>query len=123
MENDLIAKVYESSPKSINELEKMSLPAVLITLGGYVAIGLGFTHFLVSIISLADIIFIFQFLVNLLFGFALLISCMNLHRDTRRWTILSGVFGIILMVLGGAVGAISGLIAIIGAALGFLGLE
>ncbi len=123
MEEERIKQVYESSPKSIADLEDMPLGAVLITLGGYVAIGLGFTHFLVSVISSAELIFIFQFIVNISFGFALLLSNMKLPDDTRRWTVLAAVFGLILMVLGGAVGAISGFIAIVGALIGLLGFD
>lgn len=120
---DVIYEVYEASPTSMEDLERMSLYTVLITMGGYIAMGLGFTHFLVSMVTYANAIFVFQFLVNLSFGFALLICNMNMGSDSRRWTLLAGVFALVLMALGGAVGAISGLIALIGAVLGFLGVE
>ncbi len=123
MDEDTLTQVYESSPKSIADLEKMAIPAVLITLGGYVAMGLGFTHFFVSVLTRTELIFVFQFIVNLFFGFALLVSNMKLEEDMRRWTIFAAVFGLILMVLGGAVGAISGFIALTGAVLGFIDVD
>ncbi len=123
MELDTFEEVYEAAPKSIADMEKMAIPAVLISIGGYVAMGLGATHFFVSILTETDFIFLFQFIVNLSFGYFLLICNLNIKRNPTRWLIYAGIFGLILMVLGGSVGAISGFIALIGGVLGLLGID
>ncbi|MEF8832237.1 MAG: hypothetical protein V5A66_01820 [Candidatus Thermoplasmatota archaeon] len=120
MDTKLIEDIWKDSPKSIEALEDLSLHSILLVLSGYISIGIGPLHFLLTIIEQFEAINIFQLFINLIFGFMLLLSYYRLDSDMKRWAILGGIFSLILIGLGGIVGGLAGLVGIIGAALAFL---
>ncbi len=120
MDTELIEDIWEESPKSVDELEKLSLHSVLLVLAGYISIGIGTLHFLLTIMDRFESLKVFQLLINLIFGFMLLLSYYELDSDPKRWSILAGIFSLILIGLGGIVGGLAGLVGFIGALLGFL---
>ncbi len=120
MEYEILEDVLKESPKSFDEVETLPLYKVLLILGGYLAMGLGFFHFVVMIITELDPITVFHFIVNLLFGFGLLLGNHMISKDLKRWAVLSIIFSLVLIALGGVVGAISGLIGTLGSILALL---
>lgn len=120
MDTELIEDIWRDSPKSIDELERLSLHSILLVLAGYISIGIGSLHFLLTIIERFEAIKVFQLFIDLIFGFILLLSYYRLDSDKKRWSILAGIFSLILIGLGGIVGGLAGLVGIIGAALAFL---
>ncbi len=112
--------ILDEIPKSLSEFERMSMDSLLIVLGAYTALALGFLHFLVSGFVYSPIPFLFQFLINVIFGAGLLICFVRKHRDIV-WSVLALVFSLILIILGGPVGVVAGLIALFGSLLAFLG--
>ncbi len=123
MNRDIIDEVYRSSPRTMKELEGIPVYSMLIVIGGYLAIGLGFFHFLVSLLSLDSLMIFFHLMVNLTMGFGLLVANLRISTDTTRWSILAVVLSLVLIALGGIVGAIAGLVSLSGAVMGFFGID
>ncbi len=115
MESDLLDKILDMSPRTMSDLEDMSVGSLLMVIGAYIAIGLGFFHFLVNSLVYSPPSFVFQFIINFFFGLALIISYVKMSGEATTYTILAIIFSIILITLGGPVGTIAGLIALIGA--------
>jgi len=120
MDTKLIEDIWEDSPKSIEELEKLSLHSILLALGGYIAIGIGTLHFLLTIIEEFEYIRIFYLIINIVFGFALLLSYHRINVDTRKWALLALIFSLVLISLGGIVGGLAGLVGLLGGILAML---
>ncbi len=120
MDTDLVEDIWDESPKSVDELEDLSLHSILMVLAGYIAIGLGSIHFILMMIGNLEALRIFQLLIKIVFGFGLLLCFYRLSGDEKKWSILAGVFSIILIALGGVVGILAGLVGILGAGLAFL---
>ncbi|MFW5928652.1 MAG: hypothetical protein ACOCSL_05545 [Thermoplasmatota archaeon] len=120
MAENILDRVIESIPKSIGDIDDMPLYSILIVLSGYIAIGLGFFNFILQLIVNIDIILILHFLVNLFFGFGVLLSYTKIPDDKRNWSVICGIFSIILIALGGIVGILAGVIGIIGSGLAFI---
>ncbi len=120
MDTKLIKDIWEDSPKSAEELEKLSLHSILLALGGYISIGIGTLHFLLSIIEKFEYSRVFYFLINIIFGFALLLSYHMINTETRKWALLASIFSLVLISIGGIVGALAGLVGLFGAILAIL---
>ncbi|MFP4000445.1 MAG: hypothetical protein ACLFSM_03605 [Thermoplasmata archaeon] len=120
MDTDLIEDIWDESPKSVQDLESLSLHSILMVLGGYIAIGIGSLHFLLTLIERFDSLMILKLLINLIFGFMLLLSYYRLDKHTEKWSVLAGIFSLILIGLGGVVGGLAGLVGFFGAVLAFL---
>ncbi len=120
MDTDIIEDIWKESPKSIDELEKLSLHSMLIVLAAYIAMGIGSLHFLLTMIDHFEPLKVFQLFINLIFGFSLLLSRYRMNSDPKKWAVLAGVFSLLLLGLGGIVGGLAGLVGIIGAGLAFL---
>ncbi|MBS3817786.1 MAG: hypothetical protein KGY76_09525, partial [Candidatus Thermoplasmatota archaeon] len=116
----VIEDIYKECPKSAMDLEELPVHSILLVLGGYIAIGIGTFHFLISIIKVFDPYVIFHFLTNIVFGFGLLISFYRIEQGIEKWAVVAGVFSLILIILGGIVGALAGIVAIFGAGLAIL---
>ncbi len=114
MERDLLDEILEKSPRSIDDLEKMSLGSILIIIGAYIAVGLGFFHFLINSLVHSPPSFIFQFFINFFFGLALILSYVKMSRDDSVFAIFVVILSIVLITLGGPVGTIAGLITLLG---------
>lgn len=120
MAENILDRVIESIPKSMDDIDDMPLYSILIVLGGYIAIGLGFFNFILQLIGNIEIMIVFHFLVNLFFGFGILVSYTKISDEKRNWSVICGIFSIILIALGGIVGILAGLIGLIGSSLAFL---
>ncbi|MFW6048293.1 MAG: hypothetical protein ACOC87_03250 [Candidatus Natronoplasma sp.] len=120
MDTKLIEDIWEDSPKSIEELEKLSLYSILLVLGGYISIGIGTLHFLLTMIEKFEYTRIFYFIINLIFGFGLLLSYHRINVKTKKWALLGSIFSLILIGLGGIVGGLAGIIGLLGAILAIL---
>ena len=120
MAENILERVIEGVPKSFDELDEMPLYSILIVFSGYIAIGLGFFNFILQMIGGIRASIVLHFLVNLFFGFGILVSYIKIPEERRKWSIICGVFSIVLIALGGAVGILAGLIGIIGSGLSFL---
>ncbi len=114
MDTKLIEDIWKDSPKSIEELEKLSLHSILLALGGYISIGIGTLHFLLTIIEKFEYTRIFYFIVNIVFGFALLLSYHRINAYTRKWALLALIFSLVLISLGGIVGILAGIVGFLG---------
>lgn len=114
MIQDILNEIMENTPTSIEELEDHPLYSILIVIGGYLAIGLGSIHFLLSMAAKFGIFFLFHFIVNIVFGMGLLVCNIRIEKDLFLWGGISAIFSMILIVFGGPVGTISGIISIIG---------
>ncbi len=113
-------EVLEDIPKSLSELERMPIDSLLIVIGAYVALGLGLFHFLTTSFVYSPFAFLFQFIIDIVFGVGLLICYVRKERDIV-WPILALLFSLFLIALGGPVGVVAGLIALFGSILSFLG--
>ena len=120
MAENILGRVLESIPKSIDEIDDMPLYSILIVLSGYIAIGLGFFNFLLQVIENIDITLALHFIVNIFFGFGILISFIKIEEERRKWSVICGVLSIILIALGGVVGILAGIIGVIGSGLSFV---
>lgn len=120
MDTQLIEDIWKDSPKSIEELEKLSLHSILLALSGYISIGIGTLHFLLTMIEQLEYNRIFYFIINIIFGFAILLSYHRIDVDTKKWAILASIFSLILISLGGIVGALAGIVGFLGAILAIL---
>lgn len=120
MDDEIIEEVLEGIPKSLSEIERMSISSILIVSGAYISIGLGIISFVLFGFSTAFSGALFRLIVNLSFGFGLLLSYIRLERDIA-WPFMAAVFSIILILLGGPIGTIGGLFALIGSSLYILG--
>lgn len=120
MGTKLIEDIWEDSPKSVEELEKLPLHSILLALGGYISIGIGTLHFLLSILEQFEYSRVFYFIINIIFGFALLLYYHMITSDTRKWAILASIFSLILISIGGIVGALAGLVGLSGSILAIL---
>ena len=120
MAENILDRVIESIPKSMDDIDDMPLYSILIVLGGYIAIGLGFFNFILQLIGDIGVMIVLHFLVNLFFGFGILVSYTKLSDEKRNWSVICGIFSIILIALGGIVGILAGLIGLIGSSLAFL---
>lgn len=120
MAENILDSVIESLPKSMDDIDDMPLYSILIVLSGYIAIGLGFINFLLQLIVNIDVALVLHFLINLVFGFGVLLSYTKISDEKRKWSVICGILSIILIALGGVVGILAGLIGIIGSGLAFL---
>lgn len=120
MDVEVIEKIYKKCPKSAGELEELPVHSILLVLGGYIAIGIGTFHFLISIVRNFDPFTVFHFLTNIVFGVGLLISFYRIEQGIKKWAVVAGVFSLILIILGGIVGALAGIVAVFGAGLALL---
>jgi len=120
MDTNLIKDIWEDSPKSVEELEKLPLHSILLALGGYISIGIGALHFLLTMIERFEYTRIFYFLINIIFGFALLLSYHRINVNTKKWALLASIFSFVLISLGGIVGALAGIVGLLGAILAIL---
>ncbi|MFP3871512.1 MAG: hypothetical protein ACOC55_01605 [Candidatus Natronoplasma sp.] len=119
---DEMDDIFERTPKSADDLEHLPLFAILMVVGAYVAIGIGIFHFVLSILRDFDPVLIFQLIINVTFGFGLLVCYLRVKdkMERIRWGVLAVVFSLILIVLGGIVGALGGIIGVFGGALALL---
>nr|AGF93358.1 membrane protein [uncultured organism] len=120
MAENILDRVLESIPKSMDDIDDMPLYSILIVLSGYIAIGLGFFNFILQLIGNIDIKLVLHFLINLFFGFGLLLSYTKISDERRKWSVICGILSIILIALGGIVGILAGLIGVIGSSLAFI---
>lgn len=120
MDTKLIKDIWKDCPKSIEELEKLSLYSILLVLGGYISIGIGSLHFLLTTMEKFQFTRIFYFIINLIFGFGLLLSYHRIKVKTKKWAIVGSVFSLVLIALGGIVGALAGIVSLLGAILAIL---
>ena len=120
MAENILDRVIESIPKSMSDIDNMPIYSILIVLSGYIAIGLGFINFLLQLVVKIDLVLVLHFLINLFFGFGVLLSYTKISDEKRKWSVVCGVLSIILIALGGVVGILAGLIGIIGSVLAFL---
>lgn len=120
MDDEIIEEVLEGIPKSLSEIERMSISSILIVSGAYISIGLGIMSFVLFGFSTGFSGALFRLIVNLSFGFGLLLSYIRLERDIA-WPFMAAIFSIILILLGGPIGTIGGLFALIGSSLYILG--
>ncbi len=120
MDTNLIKDIWEDSPKSVEELEKLPLHSILLALGGYISIGIGALHFLLTMIERFEYTRIFYLLINIIFGFALLLSYHRINVNTKKWALLASIFSFVLISLGGIVGALAGIVGLLGSVLAIL---
>ncbi|GEM_PF-1677744 len=117
-----LQELIEYSPRSADELEKLSLHSILLVISGYMALGIGTLHFVLSVIGDFRAALIFHLVINVVFGLAILISYSRIKRDleAKKWAVLSLIFSIVLVTFGGIVGILAGLVALFGGALALL---
>ncbi|MFW6040819.1 MAG: hypothetical protein ACOC85_03180 [Thermoplasmatota archaeon] len=120
MDKKPINEILEDIPKSINDLEELPIYLLLIIIGAYVALGIGFFHFLLTITVRPSPFIVFQFFINMGFGFGLLVSYVNIIENLRIWSVLTIIFSFILISFGGIVGILAGLISLFGGGLALL---
>ena len=118
----LIEDLVDGCPKSASDLEKLPLHSILLVLGGYIAIGIGSFHFVITIMRDFYLHSIFHLLINLLSGFGLLFSYHRIKakKMIKKWAFIAAIFSVILIALGGIVGALAGLVGATGAILALL---
>ncbi len=121
IDTSIIEELIDECPKSTQDLEKLPLYSILLVLGGYIALGIGSLHFVITMLKDFDFYAVFHLLTNLLFGFGLLISYHRIKREIKRWALVAIVFSLALIALGGVVGGLAGLIGIFGGVLALLG--
>ncbi|MFP4051154.1 MAG: hypothetical protein ACLFVB_05385 [Thermoplasmata archaeon] len=120
MAENILDRVLKSIPKSMDDIDEMPLYSILIVLSGYIAVGLGFFNFLLQLIGNINVNIALHFIINLFFGFGILLSYTKIEDEKRKWSVICGVLSIILLALGGVVGILAGLIGVIGSALSFI---
>lgn len=120
MAENILDRVLKSIPKSMDDIDEMPLYSILIVLSGYIAVGLGFFNFLLQLIGDINVTIALHFIINLFFGFGILLSYTKIEEEKRKWSVICGVLSIILLALGGVVGILAGLIGVIGSALSFI---
>ncbi len=120
MNTEFIEEIWKECPKSIQALEDLPLYSVLLVLGGYFSIGIGTFHFLLTILERFAPSTIFYFVINIIFGFGLLLSFYRINTEKIKWSAIAVIFSLALIALGGIVGALSGLIGLFGGGLAFL---
>lgn len=117
---EIVEDVWKDCPKSIPDLEALSLYSILIVIAGYISIGIGTFHFILTMVERFRPLGILHWLVNLIFGFGLLVAYYRMEENKKTWSVLTFVFSVVLLALGGIVGGLAGFIALIGAVLAFL---
>ncbi|MFO7990702.1 MAG: hypothetical protein R6U61_00215 [Thermoplasmata archaeon] len=121
MIEETIDKIVETSPRSISDLEELSLHSTLLFLGAYLSIIMGFLHFIFFFSTDYSLFSFIHLLVNVIFGALLLFVTVHLvEKDSQTYkylkmVVLATAFSIVLIFFGGLVGAISGFLALLGA--------
>ncbi|MGM0405067.1 MAG: hypothetical protein ACQEQM_02870 [Thermoplasmatota archaeon] len=116
----VIDDILDKSPTSVDELEELHLYKILLIIASYIALGVGALHFVLSIGSMPFGGLIFKLMINLVFGFLLLLSFHNIEYDKIKWSIMTILFSIVLIVLGGVVGLLAGTFSLFGILLSFI---
>ena len=119
MREDIVHDIYEEIPKSITDLEDLPIYHILIIVGAYIAIGIGLFHFILTLPGNPYPILVFHFLIDIFFGFGLILSYINIVDKMRIWSILTVIFSLILIAFGGIVGILAGVISLFGGAIAF----
>ncbi len=121
--SDLIEDVLESNPTRIDELHELPMHSVFISIGGYLAVGLGIFHFIVSMANEPFLVLLGHLTIDVVMGFGLLITNTdNIEKGNMRGVSMI-ILSVILIAFGGIVGALSGLIALVGGILYFTPIE
>lgn len=119
MDDDFISEVIEAVPKSKEDLEKLPPSLILIVIGGYIAIGIGLFHFILSIPN-EPLVPLFHFLIDLIFGVGLIVTFLRVESELITWSVIGIISSVALLALGGIVGGIAGLFGLIGVIVKFL---
>ncbi len=119
---DDIEDMVEASPKSAEDLEDMPLHSILLILSAYIAIGIGISHFFLSLLQGLEVHSMFHVIINLVFGLGLFISYLRVKEkeQKRRWGIFAIIFSLVLLALGGIVGILAGIVGVFGGGLALL---
>ncbi|MGM0509533.1 MAG: hypothetical protein ACQESD_00190 [Thermoplasmatota archaeon] len=120
---DLIGDVLESNPTRADELYELPLHSVFISIGGYLAIGLGIFHFIVSMANRPFLLLLGHLIINIIFGVGLLLTNTKMIKKKIARGVSTIIISIILIAFGGIVGALSGIVALIGGILYFIKIE
>lgn len=115
--DDLIEDVLGSNPTTIDDLHELPLYSIFISIGGYLALGLGLFHFIVSMTREPFLLLIGHLIVNICLGTVLLFSNHKIVERKILWGSIVVMISIMLIALGGIVGALSGILALIGGVL------
>jgi len=119
-ESKVLDDLLENSPTSINELEDLDIYKILIVIGSYIAMGIGSLHFVLSVGTEPFTNLFFKLLINIIFGFLLLMAFHRIEFEKFKWSMITIIFSIILIVLGGIVGLLAGTFSLLGGLLSFL---
>lgn len=119
MDRDLLDSLIEEAPRSVEDLENLPLYKILLAVGGYIAIGIGFFHFILSLPSGSAPRLILHLLIDIFFGLSLLVCYVRIERKPVNWSALAVISSLVLIALGGIVGGLAGIISIFGGALAF----
>ncbi len=116
----VVDDLLDNSPTSLDELEELHIYKILIIIASYIAMGVGVLHFVLSMGSMPFGSLIFKLIINLVFGFFLLVSFHNIEDDKIKWSIMTILFSIVLIVFGGVVGLLAGTFSLFGILLSFI---
>lgn len=120
MIEETVDKIVETSPRSISDLEKFSLHTILLFIGAYLSIIMGFIHFILFVGTDNSLFLFINLSVNVIFGALILFVTVYLvekHCETYEYlkmVTLAAAFSMIVIFFGGTAGAISGFLALLG---------
>lgn len=114
MGHEILDDILDRAPSSMGDLERMPIELILIVLGAYFAIGLGALYFFTGLIFSPGPLMIFQFGIQILGGVGLLYVYAKMPHEGAHYPAISMALSVLMLVLGGPVGTLAGLIALIG---------
>lgn len=112
--------LLENSPTSVGELEELQVYKILIVVSSYIALGIGTLHFVFSMGTLPFSNLFLKLLINITFGFLLLVAFHRIKIYKVKWSVMTILFSLVLIALGGIVGLLAGTFSLIGGFLSFI---
>ncbi len=112
--SEALDDLLENSPTSVNELEDLQVYRILIVIASYMALGIGILHFVLSIGTMPFASLSLKLIINVVFGFLLLLAFHNIVYKKIKWSVMTIIFSLILIAMGGIVGLLAGTLSLFG---------
>jgi hypothetical protein len=117
--------VREETGQALRNIDSLPPYETLQVIGGLIALGLGTLLFFFGVAGVAVFgpaiagLAVFWWVMNLIFGFLVLMAFGMFRRSPLNGAILGLIFGLLLAIFGGASGLIGGILAMAGFAWGY----